>query len=96
MKPKPACPPRTTIALQYDPTRDQTPRITAEGNGHVAEKIMARAREKGIPMREDPDLVLVLSQFHLNQEIPPSFYQVVAELLALVYRLNQDYRPLSS
>ena len=96
MKPKPACPPRTAIALKYDAARDQAPKITAKGNGYVADKIIALAREKGIPMQEDADLVRVLSQFDLNQEIPPSLYQVVAELLAFVYRLNQDYRPLSS
>jgi flagellar biosynthesis protein len=62
----------------------------------VAEKIIALARESGVPLRQDPDLVQVLSQLDLRQEIPPSLYQVVAELLAFIYRLNNDYRPLSS
>jgi flagellar biosynthesis protein len=62
----------------------------------VAEKIIALAQEHGVPIREDPDLVQVLSQLDLQQEIPPTLYQVVAELLAFVYRLNQTYRPLSS
>ncbi len=40
-------------------------------------------------MREDPDLVQMLTQIDLDREIPPSLYKVVAELLAFVYRLNQ-------
>jgi flagellar biosynthesis protein len=59
----------------------------------VAEKIIALARESGVPLRQDPDLVQVLSQLDLRQEIPPSLYQVVAELLAFICRLNNDYRP---
>ena len=55
---------------------------------NVAAKL---AREQGIPMREDPDLVQMLTQIDLDQEIPPSLYKVVAELLAFVYRLNQSY-----
>ena len=93
--PKPRHSSKTAVALKYDAAMDQAPKIIAKGNGHVADKIIALAREKGIPMREDPDLIQVLSQLDLNQEIPPSLYQVVAELLAFVYRLNQNYRPLS-
>jgi flagellar biosynthesis protein len=43
-------------------------------------------------MREDPDLVQMLTQIDLDQEIPPSLYKIVAELLAFVYHLNQSYQ----
>ena len=87
---------RAAVALKYNAAIDTAPKITATGHGAVAEKIIALARQKGVPVRDDPDLVQVLSQLDLRQEIPPSLYQVVAELLAFVYRLNNDYRPLSS
>jgi flagellar biosynthesis protein len=89
-------PRRAAVALKYTAATDQAPRITATGQGGVAEKIIALARARGVPIRQDADLVQVLSQLDLRQEIPPSLYQVVAELLAFVYRLNNDYRPLSS
>jgi flagellar biosynthesis protein len=84
------------VALRYNTAKDHAPRITAKGQGEVAERIMALAKQHGIPMREDPDLIQALSQLDLQQEIPPSLYHVVAEILAFVYRLNQDYRRLSS
>ena len=83
---------RAAVALQYDAATDNAPRVIAKRRGQVAEKIMALAREQGIPIREDPDLVQMLTQIDLDQAIPPSLYKVVAELLAFVYRLNQGYQ----
>ena len=80
------------VALKYDAATEHAPKVIAKGRGLVAEKIIALAREQGIPMREDPDLVQMLTQIDLDQEIPPSLYRVVAELLAFVYRLNQSYQ----
>jgi flagellar biosynthesis protein len=84
------------VALKYDAATENAPKVIAKGRGLVAEKIMALAREQGIPMREDPDLVHLLTQIDLDQEIPPSLYKVVAELLAFVYHLNQGYQRPSS
>lgn len=84
---------RAAVALKYDAATDNAPRVVAKGRGLVAEKIMALARAQGIPMRADPDLVQLLTQIDLDQEIPPTLYKVVAELLAFVYRLNRHYQP---
>jgi flagellar biosynthesis protein len=92
----PADPRRAAVALKYDAATDDAPKVIAKGRGLVAEKIMALAREQGIPMREDPDLVQMLTQIDLDQAIPPSLYKIVAELLAFVYRLNQSYQRPSS
>ena len=78
-------------ALRYRPDQDSAPRVTAKGSGLVAEKIIELARRNGIPIKEDPALIQVLSKLDLNQEIPPAIYVVVAEILAFVYSLNQGY-----
>ncbi len=88
----PAEPRRAAVALKYDAATDSAPKVVAKGRGLVAEKIIALAREQGIPMREDPDLVQMLTQIDLDQEIPPTLYKIVAEVLAFVYRLNQRYQ----
>jgi flagellar biosynthesis protein len=92
MTPNPTDTRRAAVALKYDAATENAPRVIAKGRGLVAEKIMALARQQGIPMREDPDLVQMLTQIDLDQAIPPSLYKVVAELLAFVYRLNQSYQ----
>lgn len=83
--------PKSAVSLRYDTERDNAPVVTAKGKGLMAERIIELAHQHNIPIKEDPDLVQVLAQVDLHQEIPPRIYQVVAELLAFVYKLNQDY-----
>ncbi len=81
-------------ALKYVPKQDRAPRVTAKGSGLVAEKIIQLAREHGIPIKEDPALIEVLSQLDCYKEIPPSVYAVVAEILAFVYSMNNRWASL--
>lgn len=80
---------RKAIALRYDLEKDGAPKVVAKGGGHVGERILELAREHGIHIHEDADLVAVLSEVELNREIPPDLFKAVAEVLAFVYRLNQ-------
>jgi flagellar biosynthesis protein len=76
---------KKAVALKYKPGQENTPK----GIGSVAEKIIDIARKQGIPVKDDPDLVEVLSRLDLDEEIPPELYVIVAELLAFVYSLNR-------
>ena len=79
---------RKAVALKYDQSRDRTPLVAAKGKGELAERIIAIAKEHGIPIREDADLVEVLSRLDIENEIPPELYKAVAEILAFIYRVN--------
>jgi flagellar biosynthesis protein len=79
---------KKAVALKYDPMKDRAPRVIAKGAGEVAEKIIAVAREHNVPVKDDSDLVEVLSRLEIAEEIPGDVYVVVAELLAFVYRMN--------
>jgi flagellar biosynthesis protein len=81
--------PKKAVALKYKSGQDNAPKVTAKGTGLIAEKIIAVARKQGIPVKDDPNLIEVLSRLDLDQEIPPELYVVVAELLAFVYSLNR-------
>ncbi len=80
-------------ALKYDPKKDKVPKVVAKGAGVLAERIIKVAKENGIPVKDDPDLVEVLSKLDINEEIPPEIYIVVAELLAFVYSINRKKKP---
>ena len=86
---------KSAVALKYQTDKDPAPKVSAKGEGLVAERIIALAKENNIPIKEDPDLVQILSHVDLNKEIPTSVYKVVAELLAFVYKLNRQYQPIS-
>lgn len=81
--------PRRAVALTYDPANADAPVVTAVGQGAVAEEIIRRAREAGVPVTEDARLAAVLSQIDVGQVIPPELYEVIAEVLAYVYRLDE-------
>ncbi len=77
------------IALAYAPG-DTAPRIVAKGRGLIAEEIIRRAREYGVFVHESPELVTLLMQSNLDDRIPPQLYVAIAELLAWIYRLEQQ------
>lgn len=83
---------RKAAALRYDSAKESAPRLVAKGSGPVAEKLIELAREHGVPIHQDADLVEILSRLDLYQEIPPETYLLVAEILAFIYRTNQSYR----
>lgn len=80
---------KKAVALKYEPGKSNAPRVTAKGKGLLAERIIEIAREQGIPVSEDPDLVAALIRLEFDEEIPPELYKAVAEILAFAYRLNR-------
>jgi flagellar biosynthesis protein len=78
---------RRATALRYEPG-SAAPRVTATGAGLVAERIIAAAREAGIPVRHDPALAEALAKLELGDDVPPALWTAVAEALAWAYRLD--------
>jgi len=81
--------PKAAAALSYDPGEDAAPRIVAAGRGRLAEMIENLAREHGVPVYRNPELAFTLTGLGVSREIPPSLYQVVAEIIAWVYNLER-------
>jgi len=77
------------IALGFDAARDNAPKVLAAGYGHIAKQIMSIARKEGIHIHEDENLARILAQVPVGYEIPETAYQLVAEILAFLYRTNR-------
>jgi flagellar biosynthesis protein len=84
---------RKAVALRYDAAQDSAPKVVAKGSGHLAERILAVAREHGIAIHEDPDLLQTLAALDVDMEIPEALYRAVAEVLAFVYQTNRTLAP---
>jgi flagellar biosynthesis protein len=80
--------PMKAVALAYEKTA-LAPRIVGQGEGYVAEAILAKAAELGIPTRVEPELVEFLMQLKLNELIPPQLYAAVAEVLAWAHQVDE-------
>lgn len=79
---------KTAVALSYDP-EDTAPKIIATGKGYLAEKIIDTAKEADIPIHKDEALADTLSRLELGSNIPPELYEVVAEILVFVDRMDR-------
>lgn len=88
--PTPKPPLTKAAALQYEQGSDAAPKLTAKGQGLIAEKIIALAKENNIPLKEDADLVEILEKLEIDQEIPLEIYAVVAEIFSYLYRTGQQ------
>jgi flagellar biosynthesis protein len=78
---------RRATALRYE-KGEHAPRVSATGAGLVAERILAAAREAGIPVRHDPALAEALGKLELGDDVPQELWTAVAETLAWAYRLD--------
>ncbi len=81
------------VAVKYDSKQMRAPVLLAKGEGFIAKKIIERAIEADVPIVEDAALVSALISLELGEEIPSELYEVVARVLAWVYRLDKESSP---
>ncbi len=80
-------PTELAIALKYD-DEDAAPKVVAKGAGYLAARIRQVAIQNGVPILERKPLAQALYKtVDVGQEVPPQFYQAIAEILAYVYEL---------
>jgi flagellar biosynthesis protein len=78
------------VALKYE--KPSAPRVIASGRGEIGSKIVAVARQNGIPIEENPGLAAALSQVEIGEEIPVELYRAVAEVLTFILRTSGKLR----
>lgn len=79
---------KKVVALGYNRSKDNAPKVLASGAGEVAKNIISLAKEHDIPIKEDADLVELLSKVDINEEIPPNLYKAVAEIFGFLYKMT--------
>ncbi len=77
------------VALEYRRSSMEAPMVSAKGQDHVAQRIKAVALENDVPVMENKPLARALyADVEIGDQISVQHYQAVAELLKLVYRMN--------
>ena len=79
---------KKAVALGYNRSQDNAPKVLASGAGEIANKIISLAKEDDIPIKEDTDLIEILSKVEVDQEIPPNLYKAVAEIFSFLYKIT--------
>jgi len=72
------------VALRYD--EGGTPVVCAKGCDYLAQRIIIKAKEHGVPVIEQPPVARALyKQVEVGREIPIDLYRAVAEILATIF-----------
>ncbi|MAE21071.1 MAG: flagellar protein FhlB [Pseudomonas sp.] len=74
------------VALNYDGVT--VPKLSAKGEDDLAQAIIDIAIAHKVPVYENAELVQWLGQMEVGDDIPEQLYQVIAEILSFVYRLE--------
>ncbi len=77
-------------ALKYDAGSDNAPCIVGLGEGFLAHKILETAKEENIPVVEDQSLAGVLSKLSIGDEIPEELYEVIAQVLVFIAKMDRQ------
>jgi len=85
-----ANPTHLAIAIRYDETSMQAPKITAKGQDSLALKIIEIAKEHKVPVIRNIGLAHSLIDLEVGHEIPEDLYEAVAEVLNFVYQLAAE------
>lgn len=79
------------IAIRYEKGKDEVPIVAVKGADHMAQLIKERAREHDVPIIENKPVARSLyKSVEPGQPVPTAMYQAIAEILALVFRLEES------
>ena len=80
------------VALRYEKGTDNAPIVVAKGENLLARRIKLIAKEHEVPMIENKPVARTLYALgKVGEPIPLQLYQIVAEILAHVYKTHAYY-----
>lgn len=83
-------PTHIAIAMRYEPSEMESPKVIAKGKRLIAEQIKKIALDAGVPIIEDKPLARAMyDKVNVGDDIPVEFFSAVAEILAYVYKLRK-------
>jgi len=83
-------PTHLSVAISYQRSEMDAPRIVAKGADHLAFRIREIGREHQVPIIENKPVARALYKQEVGEEIPEEMFTAVAELLAYVYGLKKS------
>ena len=81
------------VALAYDPSSEDPPKVVAKGTDIMAERIRERAGEEGVPLFQSPVLARALFfTTEVEAFIPEPLFEAVAQVIAYIFNINSINR----
>lgn len=84
-------PTHLAVAIKYEEGKMEAPKVIAKGADNVALRIKEKALEYKVPIIENKPLArLIYDSVEIDSDIPQDMYQAVAEVLAMVFKLEKN------
>lgn len=84
-------PTHLAIAIKYDKENNGVPVVVAKGADLIAQKIREEATKNNVPILENKPVARSLyKETEIGDAIPEDMYETVAEILAFVYKMNEQ------
>ena len=81
------------VALAYDPSSEDPPKVVAKGADLMAERIREKAGEEGVPLFQSPVLARALFfTTEVEAFIPEPLFEAVAQVIAYIFNINSINR----
>ncbi|NCZ62376.1 MAG: flagellar biosynthesis protein FlhB [Cellvibrionales bacterium] len=81
------------VALAYDPSSDDPPKVVAKGADFIADRIRERGGEEGVPLFQSPVLARALYfTTEVDGFIPEPLFEAVAQVIAYIFNINSINR----
>ena len=81
------------VALAYDPSSEDPPKVVAKGADLMADRIRERAGEEGVPLFQSPVLARALFfTTEIEAFIPEPLFEAVAQVIAYIFNINSINR----
>jgi len=82
---------KKVVALRYKKGVDNAPKVVAKGIDLIAQRILEIAEKENIPIIKNEKAVEDFYGIDLDDEIPPELYEIAAEIIAFVYKLDKQH-----
>lgn len=77
------------LSIYYD--GKNAPNLAMKGYNHLADLIIKKAKDEGILIHKDEHLFKRMEQMEIGEQIPPTMYVIIAELIAFSYILRGKF-----
>ncbi len=83
---------KIAAAIAYNAEEDVAPKLLAKGKGFMADKIVEIAKANDTAVYKDERLAQQLQNLELGDTIPEELYNIVAEVLIFISRMDSMYK----
>lgn len=80
---------KKAAALAYNQAIHNAPKVVASGKGAMAQSIISKAQEFGIPLFQNQVLVDSLLKFDVNEEISSELYSALVEVFIWLHQCEK-------